>query len=295
MKGLITYLNKYYDIQDKIILCYRPDLKSYWGDRCLYLSKDYMPSKNYNHRSILKNEVVIEYDETDKDLNRKLANDVCIKLRNNNIKYAKWTSGNKSVHVHVLLDIGEAKNIPLLKRTFMKYFGGNKLPDMRLAAANHLIRAEYGVHEKTGKKKVLLYKDKDYPCISEIPQEVWDKYYKAQRDSVNIRMGLNLKDFIALPGFKYIVTSTEFRAADDGRERALFMLIHILKEQYKDKKEEFIHFLQEWYRYSGGHQLDDESIRRKVIYHWKRTYNIGERYLNELLESIGKEDLIRRK
>ena len=68
-KNLTWWLRRYYPMQDNILLCYRPTLKSYWGDRCNYLSEDYIQSKAYNHRSILDNEVVIEFDEKDVKLN----------------------------------------------------------------------------------------------------------------------------------------------------------------------------------------------------------------------------------
>jgi hypothetical protein len=93
------------------------------------------------------------------------------------------------------------------------------------------------------------------------------------------------------PGLKYILTAHQFREAEDGRERALFMLIHLLKPKHTDKAE-LTKYLQEWYRYSGGTKLLDRDIERKVSYHWNRDYNITERFLDELLESIGREDLI---
>jgi hypothetical protein len=97
------------------------------------------------------------------------------------------------------------------------------------------------------------------------------------------------------PGFRYILTAHQFRESGDGHERALFMLIHTLKPEYLERKDELIEFLQSWYRYSGGTKLTDHDVKAKVLYHWGREYDFSERYLRELLESIGRADLLERK
>ena len=107
MKTLQWWLRRYIQFQDSILLVYRPTLKSWWGDRCYYLDDDYLQSKPYNHRSVLDNEVVIEFDEEDKTLNRKCADYVCKRLKTDNIGFSKWDSGNKSIHVHCMIDTGE--------------------------------------------------------------------------------------------------------------------------------------------------------------------------------------------
>ena len=257
---------------------------------------------------------MIEFDEDSKKQNRINADVVVKRLRKYNIKCAKWTSGNKSVHVHCMVDTKGAKNIQLLKITFMRFFGivykdakgkyyydkediqGKEVkqvvPDLRLAASNHLIRAEYGIHEKTEQYKHLISKDKQYPCISRIPTIVWDKYRQAVEIVMKRRLTSDLNKLDTLPGFKFILQSERFRISNDGRERALFMLIHVLKPKYVEKRDELINFLQQWYRYSGGTKLSDIDIERKVIYHWKREYKFGLNYLNNLLTEIGREDLI---
>jgi hypothetical protein len=74
---------------------------------------------------------------------------------------------------------------------------------------------------------------------------------------------------------------------DDGRERVLFCLIHILKSKYSSP-EELATFLVEWYRYSSsqGNKLSDSDILKKVKYHWKKQYNITIGYLNRVIEEI---------
>ena len=293
MKKLTNYLMEYYKIQDKIMLVYRPTLKSNWACRCLFLDDKYESHIPYNHRSILLNEIVFEWDDDNISLNRKYADIVSSRLRKDGITTAKWLSGNKSTHLHCFVNLCGVKNIPLFKKTFIRYYCKSiPLPDLRLCASNHLIRAEHGVHEKTGDKKTLISKSSLYPVFIIPLSIIFENYVKTSIANMKRKVTRDLTEVQALKGFKYILTSHEFREAEDGRERALFMLIHILKGQYVGEKEKFLKFLQEWYRYSGGYKLTEQQIQNKLNYHWKKDYNIGETYLNELLESLGKEDMI---
>jgi hypothetical protein len=293
MKSLTTYLTKYYKIQDKILLVHRPESASSWRDRCFYLDKDYNTTTPYNHRSILTNEVIIEYDFDDKEKNKELVKEVSRRLYKDGMSHALWYSGNKSCHLHCFISVNNATNISLLKKTFIRHYTKDlPTPDLQLCSGNHLIRAENGLHESTKLKKTLIMKDTRYPFVNDLAKEVWEKYIHAVRESISRRIVYNSRSLTDLKGFKYIVTSHEFREAEDGRERAMFMLIHVLKASYKDKIQEFIKFIQEWYRYSGGHKLTEKQIEGKVRYHWNRSYNITENYLNDLLRSIGKEELV---
>lgn len=287
MNKVIPYLNKYYKLQDKIIVCYRPTLKNSWGDRCLFLSNEFDQLKEYNHRSILQNEVVFEWDEEDIKTNRKNCDIVATRLKKEGYKVAKWKSGNKSTHLHVFINIAGAKNISLLKRCFVRYFSsGLPLPDLRLTSDNHLIRAEYGVHEKTGVRKHLISKDKDYPKVRAIPTEVWTIYNEKMRVNLKRQNTIQFSDLSEHPIIKLFLNNDKIREVGDGRDRILFALIHVLKHKYKNDKEGFIKFLHEWYRYSSGCKLDEWSLRQKVNYHFNRDYNIGVNYLYNLAEEL---------
>jgi hypothetical protein len=242
---------------------------------------------------MLRKEVVIEFDDKESSVNLAAAKEVAKRLEVDQIEYSMWHSGNRSYHVHFFIEPSNAGHLALLKNiTVRHYTEGLQLPDLQLCSDGHLIRAEFGVHEKTGKRKSLYKETSEYPKVCRLPGAVWDKYVKAATTVVKREMSIQAAGITHLKGFKHVVAATEFRANDDGRERALFMLIHVLKPQYKDRRDEFIRFLQEWYRYSSGKQLSDEAIRRKVLYHWSRQYYIGQRYLHELLESVGRTDLI---
>lgn len=287
------WLRHYYKLQDKILLCYRPSEKHGWADRAFYLSEEYDPLKGYNHRNILQNEVVIEFDKENPDDNRKYADEVCKRLAKDGLSYSKWSSGNKSVHVHVLFNFESCRNISLMKNTLMRHYSKDLPdPDMRLAVDNHLIRAENGIHEKTGRFKTLLYKTKDYPRVNLIPERIWSEYGDAMRTVMKRRLSTDINELVEHPGFKWILTAEDFREVNDGRERALFMLIHVLKPKYEGKKDELIEYLQDWYRYSGGTKLSKGQIKSKVNYHWEKSYTFSNKYINELLSDLGKKELI---
>ncbi len=313
--SLIKYLNKYYNYQDDIKLVYRSDTKASWR-RVEYLGEKYDHNIPYNHRSVLNNEVVCEYDDEDKAFNLRCADYVCKRLREENLAYSKWDSGNKSTHVHIFIDVKQAQRLNILKSVFLRYYGTiyydkqkDKLshikpdttefgrykkitPDLQLCASNNLVRAEFGLNEKSGNFKQPSGFFKPHLTINEIPEEVWLWYSREVKRILSTKITKEVPAELSKSvGFKYIVNSHEFREADDGRERAMFMLMHTIRRNYTDKSE-FLRFLIDWYRYSGGRKLTSVDIRHKVNYHWNRNYTITKRYLNDFLYNIGKEDLI---
>jgi len=276
-KTLLQYLNKYRVIQEDIVLCYRPYANSSWTDRCLLVSDDFIPTKRYNHRIILHNEIVIEFDDNNVDENRKNADEVAKRLKRDGFSVAKWTSGNKSTHVHTFIDVAKCKNIQLLKRVFMKYYCKNlPLPDYQLCGNNHLIRAEYGVHEKTQKYKSPIFVDKDYPRVHQLSPDVWYQYGKEERRSISQRMSTVVNSLDESPIVKSLLQPSVFRElADDGRERMLYVFAQVLKHKYKAKengKQELIKLLQEWYKYSSGTKMTENQVAQKVVYHWNKAY-----------------------
>lgn len=286
---LTTYLKKYYDIQEKILLVYREKTDSPWTDRCFYLDEKYNSSKPYNHRSILYCEVVFEYDLDDKKKNKELVDKIAKRLTDDSISWSKWESGNKSIHLHAFFDYKEVANLELLKRTIIKHYTeGQDLPDMRLTTENHLIRAEFGIHEATGKKKTLLSSyGKD--LLSRLPQKVWDKYIQWLKHGMNISIVKRTDNdkITDSPEFKFLLNPRGLQLVEDGRERTLFMLIHLLKKNYQEDKKGLIKFLQDWYKYAGGFKISPREIENKVNYHWKKEYNITMKYVNNLIDEIG--------
>jgi hypothetical protein len=293
MNTQATFLRSYYKYQDKILLVSHLKEDDYWDNRAIYLSKEYQPNVHYNHRSMLDSEVVIEYDLDNPVRNKELADQVCKRLSKLGISFAKFTSGNRSTHVHLFLSITNAQNLALLKKTFIRYVCRDMpIPDLQLTITNHLIRAEYGVHEKTGKKKVLLSKSSDYPRLNTVPSEVWDEYIRRMSINVSSRLTKDLKGFDELPGIRLLLQTEEFKKAKEGRSRALFLLIHALRDKYSE--DELIAYLCTWYKYTNGKKLDPLKIAKQVKYYLKKRYsdNFYKGYLEDLLTEIGRSDLI---
>jgi hypothetical protein len=294
LKSIHGYLLKYYKYQDKIMLVYHPTPRSDWSTRCMYLSEEYNDQLSYNHRGILHNEVVIEYDNKDPKVNEEYINQIRYRLNQLKMPYMVWESGGKSIHLHQLLDVQDAKNMFWVKKAYIAWLtAGLPSPDSQLLSDNHLIRAEFGLHEKTGKPKTLLFRSKNYfDQLTHIPEEVWEKYTDSMEHYVQKQIITDLSELTKHPGVEYILNSPEFKDLDDGRERALFFLIHVLKTKFKEDKEGLIQYLQEWYKYSGGNKLSDASIAGKVHYHWNKHYDLTENYINTLLIELGKPELV---
>jgi hypothetical protein len=290
LQTLKEYLVKYEEMQEDLILCYRPTIDKGWNDRCLYGDDKYDEYKAYNHRSILHNEIIIEFDDDDIELNKKCMKKVIAELTKDNICYSLWTSGNKSEHCHFFIDSKQCKNIALLKKVVMRYYttGLAIQPDLRLASS-HLIRAEYGVNEKSGVNKTKIQEIIGYPRVNTLRQEIWDKYKKEEETSIKRRISFVLTDLATHPIVRYLLDSANFQSiVGDGHERTLFMLIHVLKPKYKTK-EELTKILLEWYAYSGGFKLKPFEIKSKVNYHWNRNYNITINFLYDLCAELGIE------
>lgn len=293
-QSLTKLLLKYYNLDDDIELVYHPSNKKGWGNRVKFLRDGYNPNTPYNHRSILKCEVVAEYDEEDGNLNEELAKELCRRIHSEGIEYSKWHSGNKSVHVHFMIDYKEAKYLSILKKTILKQYGvitykGKEYhPDYRLASNNHLIRAEFGVHEKTGNQKIHLYNSckEPYTKKAKLKEYLWMQYTSDVKTHIENSLKYGSSNLIDSKYITYLL-STDFGKAEDGRERALFILIQVLKKKYLDKKDEFIRFIQDWYRYAGGYKLTPWAVQCKVVYGLNHDYIITERYVKEFLEELG--------
>lgn len=277
------FVNNY---QKELLLVYRPTLKDTWGERTLYKGKGFDPKKVYNHRMLLNNEIVFEYDLEDNNLNKKYVDIIAKRLSENNIKWSKWFSGGKSYHLHCHVNTKGCTDLPLLKRSFTAYFTkGLPKPDMQLCSP-HLIRAEWGVNERTGKFKTLISKVKGYPYLGKVPEEVWKEYSTRKKISISNKAAWSTKDLVNSKEVKLLLNTIKFKEFGDGRERSLWALIHILKHQYKDKAE-LKSFLVDWYKYCGGKKLSSGDICYKIDQQYGKDYTPGINYLRNLIEDLG--------
>ena len=286
------YLQKLYNIQKRILLVSRLKKDEYWNTRAFFLTEEYNPNIEYNHRSMLDNEVVIEWDLDNHEMNRKYADELCKRFKKCNIEFSKFSSGNKSVHVHTLIDIQSAKNIPSLKRQFIKFFTkGLPQPDMQLCNMNHLIRCEYGIHEKTGNRKTLISKSPNYPCVNEIPAFVWQDYISEQERISKMKLTKALSPLSNSDAIKFILDTKNFEGVRDGRKRALFALIWTLKGTMS--KEDLIQLLTNWYKYVQGNHYTEKDIIKYIDYYEVKTYShtFYKNYINDLLTDLGQDKI----
>ena len=238
---------------------------------------------------MLKNEVIIEFDNEDLKVNYANTELVRKKLSKYKIKYSLWSSGNRSRHIHFFVDVGDAGNVPLLKKCLIRFFseGTSELPDLRLASENHLIRAEGGLHEKTLQYKELIFESKHYPEISPIPEQVWLNYSEEYRRVLNWKMSSTTKELYDHKAIRFIMDNDAIKRYGDGRERLFFVLMHVFKPKYD--KDGLVRLLWDWYKYNGGYKMSHLDVVNKVNYHYSRDYNITSYYLREQLEEIGVE------
>jgi len=136
-----------------------------------------------NHRVILANEIVIECDRPNFEDNLFLTFKICERLKQDGVPFLSAHSGNKSFHIHILLDYRNitfgadiagiiAANTDIL-RLFRNYVFSlkfkpwlanldkryNAMVDGSVFNKNHLIREFGGVNEKTKKKKTAVVVD----------------------------------------------------------------------------------------------------------------------------------------
>ena len=119
-------------------------------------------SENYppNYRQELPSEMVFESDFTAKE-NKHIADQICAILREKNISYTRYFSGNKSRHIHSFFN--KLANLPDTLRTpakvkLAKHLLGTELSaklDKSNFGPKHLIQVAGEKNPKTGKPKVL--------------------------------------------------------------------------------------------------------------------------------------------
>jgi hypothetical protein len=291
-KTLTTYLDKYTKIQEDILLCSRISNEgegSGWGDRCIYLDDNYSAKKHYNHRITLDKEVVIEFDEEDKKKNKDMANIVTERLQQDNIPYSMWFSGSKSYHVHFFIDPRQATNIRLLKSCIIRHYCRDLefKPDLQMAG-QHLIRAEYGLNEKTGNKKTIIQEREEYPKVCPVSEEAWELYIHDMRWIMKRSMNKTIKDISNSEEVKKLLDTTYFNdTLKDGRTRILFVLANVLKGKYE--KKELIDLLQKWYKYTNGRKLTYGQIAYQVHSAYRSDKAPGLSYIMQLMRELGVE------
>ena len=291
-KTLKTYLNKYSVIQEDILLCSRLTNSgegSSWSDRCLYMEEGYSAKKHYNHRITLDKEIVIEFDEEDLKKNKDMAVEVTKRLIKDGIPYTMWFSGSKSYHVHFFINPREATNLRLLKSCVMRHYtkGLEFKPDLQMAGS-HLIRAEFGINEKTGNPKKIINEREEYPKICPVVEEAWELYLHDMAWIMKRSMNKTIKDISNSAEVRKLLDTAYFNdVLKDGRTRILFVLANVLKNKYD--KRELISLLQTWYKYTNGKKLTQGQVAYQVHAAYRTDKCPGITYILQLLRELGVE------
>lgn len=254
------------------------------------------PQTWFNHREVLPEELIADYDCPEKELfdNAML---LVEKLKEENINFSAWrTNGeeNGGVHIHALWDIPETvKDVKLLKKLLLEYYVGS-LENAKLdtqVLGKHLIRCEAGEYDKLpswqAKRKTLIGYNGNPLEKNKVPQKVWDEYCSKilRAKLANLRMGRKISSSGATPNSINFILSPNFKEYRDGGKRALFILssyYHHLPNQ------ELYDLLSEFSKYNCRTPQEDYVIKQMV----KRTKNhkgrrVGESYRKDFLRSIG--------
>lgn len=289
--------------QENYVLCSHPTENSSW---IRHPASDIQEDIHYNHRTIFRDEIVIEYDDEDINKNYEYAQRTSKKLSRNNIPHSTWFSGNKSYHVHFLLDLQpyEDKHIRTVKETIMKYYGQHEIkrngvvtPDLNLAVPNHMIRAEHGIHEYAQKHKTVIDEDYKYPELLDLPQSVNKAVYQSLKkakkyiEKVQSQESVDTTYIQKQPLYKYLRNPENMKRVGDGKKRFLFILINQLRqneEPYKDT----LRKVKDWYYKAGGEELTPEQIKSHVEHSYNNDYTPGKKYLESLKEDIQIEQKI---
>lgn len=264
-------------------------------------SPDYM---QINHREVLPSEIVIDFDTKDEDKLKRYYGELRKRMHAWKIPYTSYTTGGKGIHVHIFNDAVAKEPVetrPLLKKIFIDQLflhgtqnwavhGG---VDYQLCS-RHLVRSEYGMHEKTGRDKMPLHTFKtSYYDSNRLPPKVGlalieekSRLREQKKQFSNVSYtGTGLKG-VEYPCIQYLI-SQDFAGMKDGRKRALPILCSYFYSTYGEKG--FQEVLQ-WNEYKLNLYFTEE----KVLNTWKGIKKMvegGKRYgfrsIRNLLQELG--------
>jgi hypothetical protein len=270
------YLDYYKTFGEEVWVVKR-NRDSGWKRKCYFIDD---PEEKYNHRCILRDEVVFDFDNEDKEINKKNSEEVIKMFDEQGINYSYWDTGNKGFHIHTFWnDLHRVHKPDMIRKTLLKIYACNKDVDYQLIQG-HMIRLECSVNEKSGRNKELI-KYKDGLIFNNIPGFV-KAVYNIKKEKLLTK---TLKDVKPSDDFDPRITeilSNKIKITD-GRERLLFYFIHKLKG--RTNFSDLVTLLFDWYKSSGGKKLTKGIIESKVRYHWNRNYTFSPRYLDFINEN----------
>lgn len=275
------YLDYYTKDGIKVEVVYHPHSRMSWGRNRKYYDGDF--DCEYNHRGILNDEVVFDFDAEDKELNKTNAKEVMNIFNEQKINYSAWDTGGKGIHIHTFWkDLNKLSRPIIVKKTILKMYGGGRHIDYQLSG-RHLIRTEWGLYDKSYPAheyhKTLII-DKRGLEYNDFPSFMFKAYLRdVKKDFVKDLKKIGKTD--SEDENVKLLMEGEIKVKD-GRERVMFYLIHKLKEMYD--YEEVVKKVSSWYSYNGGHKMSVSQIKSKVKYHWNRKYSFSNDYLDDFIK-----------
>jgi len=255
-----------------------------------------------NHREVFPQEIVFDFDLNNQEKLTYYYKRIVVKLKKHNLKFYAFTTGGKGIHIHILFPEilkHDIKDRPLLKKSIIDYFfrdsKGNSFSHLAKVdyqlCSRHLVRAEFGLHEKTRKYKEPLYEFT--PLIKEdnkIPSgalELFKEELKPKKSRKGILSSTGIKQ-VAFPCIQYLL-SQDFAGNNDGRKRALIMLCSYF---YSNLGKKGFSIIVEWNDYKLNGYFSEEQLNSK----WdsmKKMVDGGKRFgctsMKYLLNEFGRQ------
>ena len=300
-----SHLRKLYETYGDFHVCKKLGIK--W-ELFSKIDEDLVDFNEINHREVMPIEVVFDIDVKDDKKSLFYSNKITSKLTQKKISFNAYNSGNKGFkvqspnHIHVFFP--ELANYPYEERCLMKeaiidYFIGSykQYANIDYQLCNkHMIRAEYSLHEKSGKEKQLVEKFRGRFSLKRnaIPQVAIDTFTKTKLDretrkkKVLTNTGITRVEF---PCIKYIM-GEDFIALKDGKKRAMTILANYFNQE---EKCDVYNVLSEWNDYKLNGAISPAKIRG-AIYSIEKMHKDGRkfgcRYIKQLLDELKVTDVV---
>ena len=253
------------------------------------VSNDLGPTewKEINHRRVYQNELVWDFDYPDKEQNLECARKTQKKLEQEGIHSRLWDSGGKGYHLHAFFDKEQMReHTKLKKKILLQHFANGEFDEQM--THTHMIRLEYGFHEKTGcfKQPLLQNPHINFREPNKVPEWVFERVeiLALEKRIRMIRYKHERQHNDAPPECTLAFYSDQFYNLRDGVQRAMFVLGATIAQYYD--VETCVNELIEWNR-KCYYKMKEGEIRKKVLY-WKRQQRkMGCEYRHEFLKAIG--------
>lgn len=261
------------------------------------VTDEWNDSVPYNHRDVLPNEVVLDLDYEDYAENERHAKDIKKRLVQTGLLGSVWRTGGKGIHIHLFFKgLDRTKEKSLIKNIIADYIllGLSCRVDRQLMG-NHLVRMEYGHHEKALPEEKFKepIESKNHFYENDVPQECWDLYEKKIVAFAIRRLRWANKKIpyhYETPACVKFISSDEFGKNRDGGKRALFVVAsyyHALPD------EELAELLLRYNKYNLKKPLPKSALLKialSVRQHKGR--RVGCNYRHQLLEEVGFKNVV---